>query len=223
MGLGQHTSAAPARTPPDANSRPMKFFVAALFLLGAIVVAIRAAIATYRVEEKRKNRLQDMEKWKLALRRDPNNAGAHGQLAEILVEDGQYAAGAQAYETALSLLPHGPFSAKWRHSLKKAQDLKEAAERARAQGQKPPSFEDWNVCNCGATVSSRDRKCYRCGHPLHQDFAHALTETNILRMALPFMAWMLFGFLLLSLLPQWCMFFVVCVLAIVAFVWFRRS
>lgn len=201
----------------------MKIAIAVLLILAAIIVGVRAALASFRLAEKHKSRLEEMERWKIAIQRDPSNAGAHAQLAEILVEDGQYSSAVHAYEAALSILPHGPFSAKWRHGLKRSQDLKEGADRARAKGQKVPGFDDWNVCECGAVVSAREKRCFRCGQMVKQDFASALTETNILRHAPVFAAYLLAGFLFLCFLTPTATAVLMMVMAIAAYIMFRRS
>lgn len=105
-------------------------------------------------------RLEEIERTRRVLERDPSNSGTRAKMAAFLIEDGDLEAGIHEYRTAINSSPHGPFTTEWKRKLREALDIQEKL----ARGEPIPSFNDWRVCHkCEATLSVKDKTCPRCG------------------------------------------------------------
>lgn len=202
--------------------------LAVLILLGALFFAGKVAIKTHEVAEKRRLRQEGIEKWSRAIERDPSNSGALGQLAEILIEDGDLEQGIHYYRTAIGLSPRGPFVTRWKRHLKQALELQEAVERARAAGEKIPTYADWRVCHeCDATVLVRDKVCHQCHAQLNMGFWEwALSKETLIgiwRATWPATLIVWVCILLFLQLPVEVKGVVICASLLVGFYYFRKS
>lgn len=90
----------------------------------------------------------------------PSNAGAHAQLAEFLLEDGDINGAIDEFRTAIGLTPQGPFATEWKRKLKAALETQEIL----GCGEKVTGFHEWRVCEkCQAKVVAGAKTCPQCG------------------------------------------------------------
>ena len=180
--------------------------ISILFLLGTLWFLWQGASAIYGRRELKRLRDEDIQMYKDSIERTPGNAGAHAQLAEKYIEDNNLDAGIYHYRTAINLLPHGPFTTKWKRQLKHALEWQQIVEDCRAKGRKLPLYADWRVCHeCDATVSVHDKTCRSCGTTLNMSMMEWGTspevQREIWRTALPIAAVLWVCFLIFSALP----------------------
>ncbi|HEY3375936.1 MAG TPA: tetratricopeptide repeat protein [Armatimonadota bacterium] len=129
-----------------------------IFLL--IIATVLSPIIEDRSERKRlrEMRNEDMARYERALTFDPNNAAAHGLLADAYVERGRLEEATTEYERAIALDPER--SAGERYKLRKIQAQLAGAVR------KPI-----RVCEqCSFETPADEAVCRRCGARLYLGF-----------------------------------------------------
>jgi tetratricopeptide (TPR) repeat protein len=145
-------------------------------LAALILFRVLTVFSTHYESNRLKN--EEFEKWQKAVEFDPNNAGAHAHMAEFFFENRELDNAIHSYRTAISLMPHGPFSDAWKRKLKTALEIKAALDR----GEKIPAFNDLRVChNCHQQVLVKFKKCPNCGAILHMNPIEFLTQPHIAR------------------------------------------
>lgn len=116
----------------------------------------------------------------------PSNAGAHAQLAEFLLEDGDIDGAIAQWRTAIGLTPQGPFATEWKRKLKATLET----QAVLARGEKVAGFREWRVCErCQAKVAAGAKSCPQCGAVLTKSFLewflNSGTQQDIWRQAIP--------------------------------------
>jgi len=131
----------------------------ALFLMGAVAMALRAALFQHNLQELERLRREDMEKFLAAVAANPNNASAHASLGEMYFKEGRIGFAIHEYRTAISISPQGPFATKWKRALKEALGMQEFIDA----GKPVPGFHSFRVCHqCHADVNAAAKKCPKC-------------------------------------------------------------
>ena len=93
-----------------------------LFLGLALFVGFRALQSYANAHGTKTWRLDERARIRNVVEKMPSNAGAHAQLAEFLLEDGDVDAAISEWRTAIGLTPQGPFATEWKRKLKAALD-----------------------------------------------------------------------------------------------------
>jgi len=145
--------------------------LAAFILLRVVMI-----FATHSESNRLKN--EDFEKWRRTAEKDPTNAGAHAHMAEFFLNEKELDNAIHSYRTAISLMPHGPFSEAWKRKLKGALEIKAALDR----GERIPEFNELRTCHhCHKQVLAKYKKCPNCGAILHMNPIEFLTQPHIAR------------------------------------------
>lgn len=112
------------------------------------------------------------------IERDPTNAGAHAQLAELAYDREDLEIAIHEWRTAIGILPEGPFSTSWKRRLRRALDRQEQ----QARGERPVPMHEMRVCpNCQADVSTRAKTCPRCGEVLSMNPIEFFSQPEVAR------------------------------------------
>ncbi len=145
-------------------------------LAALILFRVLTVFSTHYESNRLRN--EDFEKWRRTAEKDPTNAGAHAHMAEFFLEDKELDNAIHSYRTAISLMPHGPFSEAWKRKLKGALEIKAALDR----GERVPEFNELRAChNCQKQVLAKYKKCPNCGAILHMNPIEFLTQPHIAR------------------------------------------
>ena len=92
----------------------------------------------------------------IVIERDPTNAGAHAQLADLAYERGDLELAIHEWRTAVRLLPEGPFTLSWKRKLKRVLAMQEQI----ARGERPVPLHEMRVCpKCEADLPARAKAC----------------------------------------------------------------
>ena len=112
------------------------------------------------------------------IERDPTNAGAHAQLADLAYERQDLELAIHEWRTAVRLLPEGPFTTSWKRRLKRALEMQEQ----QARGERPLQMHEMRVCpQCQAEVSTRAKTCPQCGEVLYMNPIEFLRQPDVAR------------------------------------------
>ncbi len=110
--------------------------------------------------------------------RDPTNAGAHAQLADLAYERHDLELAIHEWRTAIGLLPEGPFTTSWKRKLRRALEMQEQ----QASGERPREMHEVRVCPaCQAEVSTSAKACPRCGEVLYMNPVEYFRQPDIAR------------------------------------------
>ena len=146
-----------------------------------VLAAIFGLIHLNRYAFKSENRRlvsEDEMRCLRVIERDPTNAGAHAQLADIAWEREDLEVAIHEWRTAVGLLPQGPFTTSWKRKLKRALEM----QTQRASGERPGSIHDWRVCpKCQADVSTKAKVCPRCGEVLYMNPVEYFKQPEVAR------------------------------------------
>ena len=144
------------------------------FLLAlALFFGLRAVPGIINKKASNRYRDEEIERTRHVLERDPTNSGTRAKLAEFLIEDGELEAGIHEYRTAISQMPHGPFTAQWKRKLRDALDT----QAILARGERVPDFNEWRVCErCQAQVAASAKTCPKCNAVIRMDFMEWLLQ-----------------------------------------------
>ncbi len=114
----------------------------------------------------------------VVIERDPTNAGAHAQLADLAYERQDLELAIHEWRTAVRLLPEGPFTTSWKRKLKRA--LETQAQIAR--GERPLGVDELRVCpRCEADLPKNARNCPRCGEVLYMNPVEFMRQPEVAR------------------------------------------
>ena len=114
----------------------------------------------------------------IVIERDPSNAGAHAQLADLAYERADLDLAVHEWRTAIGLLPQGPFTTAWKRKLKRALETQEQYGR----GERPALMHEVRVCpKCEADVLATAKTCPRCGEVLYMNPLEFLSQPEVAR------------------------------------------
>ena len=114
----------------------------------------------------------------VVIERDPTNAGAHAQLADLAYEREDLELAIHEWRTAIGILPEGPFSTSWKRKLRRALDWQEQ----QARGERPAQMHEMRVCpKCQADVRKSAKVCPRCGEVLYMSPREYLSQPDVAR------------------------------------------
>ncbi len=145
--------------------------------LAAIVGLIHLNRYAFKSENKR---LLSEEETRclIVIERDPTNAGAQAQLADLAYDRQDLELAIHEWRTAVRLLPQGPFTTSWKRKLKRALEMQEQ----QARGERPLQMHEMRVCpQCQAEVSTRAKTCLRCGEVLYMNPIEFFKQPEIAR------------------------------------------
>lgn len=133
----------------------------------ALWVASRALPGLINKKELGRHRYEEVERTRRVLELDPTNSGTRAKLAGFLIEDGELEAGIHEYRTAISQMPHGPFTAEWKRKLRDALET----QAILARGERVPGFNDWRICqNCQGKIAANVKSCPHCNAVVRMNF-----------------------------------------------------
>ena len=114
----------------------------------------------------------------IVIERDPTNAGAHAQLADLAYDRQDLELAIHEWRTAIRLLPQGPFTTKWKSRLRRALEMREQQLR----GERPTQMHEMRVCpKCEADISVRAKTCPRCGEVLYMNPVEFMRQPEVAR------------------------------------------
>ena len=114
----------------------------------------------------------------LVIERDPTNAGAHAQLADLAYERGDLELAIHEWRTAIGILPGGPFTTSWKRRLRRALDYQQQI----ASGERPLQMHEMRVCpKCQADVKTDAKNCARCGEVLYMNPIEFFKQPEVAR------------------------------------------
>jgi hypothetical protein len=152
----------------------MNGFTYFLYLVGLWLV-LRTGLRYWQNSDANEYRDNEIDRTKRVLERDPTNAGTRAKLAEFLIEDGDLDGGIHEFRTAISAMPHGPFTTEWKRKLRDALEIQEKI----ARGERIPGFNERRVCpKCQTTATLTERVCPRCGTTLHKGVIEWTLNSN---------------------------------------------
>lgn len=112
------------------------------------------------------------------IERDPTNAGAHAQLADLAYDRQDLELAIHEWRTAIRILPDGPFTTSWKRRLKRVLEMQEQ----QARGERPQQMHQMRVCpNCQAEVSTSAKTCQRCGEVLYMNAVEFFKQPEVAR------------------------------------------
>lgn len=176
-----------------------------ILLAGAAFFALRSLQGYSLRDGSKKLRSDDLEAARRRVERDPSQSGAHADLAAYLAQDGDLEGAIAHFRAAIGAAPHGPFTQKWKHSLREALD----AQQRLARGERVPGFNEWRVCpGCQKRVPVNEKSCPNCGTVLHMSALEWALRSDVQRdiwkqsLPLALLSWV--AFLVFTTLPlQW--------------------
>ena len=152
--------------------------ISAIFWGAGAFFLLRIILRYHNDWELRRLETRDFENWQSIAQKDPTNASAWGNMADYYAKHGEIEAAIENYRRAINLMPHGPFSQKWKSRLK---DVLRAQE-ALARGEKVPGFYDQRACHsCHKLVPASARRCPHCDAILYMGPIEFLTQPHIAR------------------------------------------
>ena len=114
----------------------------------------------------------------IVIERDPSNAGAHAQLADLADQRGDLELAIHEWRTAIGLLPQGPFTTAWKRKLKRALEV----QAQQARGERLVPMSEMRVCpKCQADVLASAKTCPRCGEVLYMNPLEFLSQAEVAR------------------------------------------
>ncbi len=114
----------------------------------------------------------------LVVERDPTNAGAHAQLADLAFERQDLELAIHEWRTAIRTLPEGPFTTSWKRKLKRALEM----QAQQARGERPAQMHEMRVCpKCQAEVSTKAKTCPHCGEVLYMNPLEFMSQPDVAR------------------------------------------
>ena len=154
----------------------------ATFFLGLAFIVGLIHFNRYAFKSENKRLVSEEEtRCLVVIERDPTNAGAHAQLADLAYERQDLELAIHEWRTAINLLPHGPFTTSWKRKLRRTLDMHEQV----ARGERPKELLDMHemrVCpRCDADVSPRARTCPNCGETLYMNPVEFLRQPDVAR------------------------------------------
>lgn len=157
-----------------------------ILLVAGVWFGVKALVRTSDNAASHNWRLEEIERTRRVLERDPSNSGTRAKMAAFLIEDGDLEAGIHEYRTAINSSPHGPFTTEWKRKLREALDMQEKL----ARGERVLGFNEWRVCHkCEATLSVEEKTCPRCGATISRTLLEwgldGQTQREIWREAIP--------------------------------------
>ena len=114
----------------------------------------------------------------VVIERDPTNAGAHAQLADLAYDRQDLELAIHEWRTAVRLLPEGPFTTSWKRKIKRALEM----QAQQARGERPVQMHEMRVCPaCQAEVSTSAKKCPRCDEVLYMNPIEFMRQPEVAR------------------------------------------
>lgn len=145
--------------------------------LAAIVGLIHLNRYAFKSENKRLIS-EEETRCLVVVERDPTNAGAHAQLANLAYDRQDLELAIHEWRTAIGLLPQGPFTTTWKSRLRRALEMREQQLR----GERPVQMHEMRVCpKCEADVPTRAKNCPRCGEVLYMNPVEFIRQPEVAR------------------------------------------
>ena len=160
------------------SSKPSDIMLTAFFWgLAAVVGLIHLNRYAFRSENKRLIS-EEETRCLIVVERDPTNAGAHAQLADLAYDRQDLELAIHEWRTAIRLLPEGPFTTSWKRKLKRALEM----QAQQARGERPLEMHELRVCpKCEADLAKNARVCPRCGEVLYMNPVEFFKQPEVAR------------------------------------------
>ena len=149
------------------------------FFWGLAAIAGLIHLNRYAFKSENKRLISEEEtRCLVVIERDPTNAGAHAQLADLAYDRQDLELAIHEWRTAIRLLPEGPFTTSWKRRLKRVLEM----QAQQARGERPVQMHEMRVCpNCQAEVSTSAKKCHSCGEVLYMNPIEFLKQPEVAR------------------------------------------